>query len=316
MNGPLERPGHGRSRRELETSIASAIFAVTRAQFVRLHTLVDIEGETLVIVSSQVDGNGVYWTTAAAGSEEWTVSAELLSDHPLMRRAVNQLAPVRKLESSTGLHHCFYPVCVQGQVRALVELKENHRPYPDEDALISSFIALYINYVHWLDGSDLDPLTGLPGGHALEPAMRRVLADVTPRGAVQGCGQCLALVAIDAFADIVQCYGHLFGDELLRRLARRLGDRFAAPAQIFCLGTEFAVLLPAARSHQVELAFAAFLQEMSEIEWPNSGSWRLSVGLSQLAPGDTPECVLERARRALETAQSRHPGRISRPGAR
>lgn len=317
MNSHLDRAGRGRSRRELETSIASAIYAMTRAQFVRIHTLVELDGETLVIVSSQVDANGVYWTTSAAGGEEWTVAAELLSDHPLMQRAVKQHAPVRKLESSSGLHHCFYPVSVHGKVHSIVELKENHRPYPDEDTLISSFIAMYINYVHWLDSSDADPLTGALRPHLLDPAMRHVLSDITPHESAQGCGYCLVLVSIDHFIDIVQCYGQLFGDEILRRLARELTERFGGAAQIYCLESEeFAVLQPALASHQAEVAFADFLEHMATVEFPNIGQLQISVGLSQMVPGDAPERVMERARRALAKAQSHNPIGILRPGAR
>jgi diguanylate cyclase (GGDEF)-like protein len=319
LNLLLDQAGHGRSRRELETSIVSAIYAMTRAQFVRLHTLVELDGETLAIVSSHVDDNGVFWTSSAGNDNdtEWTVAAELLSDHPLMQRAVCQHAPVRKLESSSGLHHCFYPVCIHGKVHGIVELKENHRPYPDEDALISSFIALYINYVHWLDGSDRDPLTGALKPLLLESAMHQVLTDVTPRGTAQGCGYCLALASIDHYGDIVQCYGQLFGDEILRRLFRELQERFGESGRIYGLGDDgFAVLLPAQASKQVEIAFSEFLEHMAGVEFPNLGSLQISVGLSQLAPGDESAGVLERARRALAKAQSHNPKGIRRPGAR
>lgn len=317
MNPPLDRSGHGRSRRELETSIASAIYAMTRAQFVRIHTLVELDGETLLIVSSHIDDRGVFWTTGAPGGEEWTVAAELLSEHPQMQRAVSQHAAVRKQESATGLHHCFYPVCLHGKVHAIVELKENHRPYPDEDTLISSFISLYINYVHWLDRTEQDPLTGALRPHLLEPAMRAVLADVSPRAGAQGCACCLVLVAVDHFHDLAQCYGQLFGDEILRRVAAALRQQLDASARIYCLDSdEFAVLQPALTSHQAELVFSGFLERIAEMELPNISQLQLSVGLSQMMPGDVPQAVLQRARRALCQAQSHAPMSIRRPGAR
>jgi diguanylate cyclase (GGDEF)-like protein len=317
VNTRLDSAAHDRGRRELETSIASAIYAVTRAQFVRVHTLVEMNGETLSIVSSQVDGTGVYWTTSHGAGGEWAVSAELLSDHPLMAKVVKYNVPVRKLESATGLHLCYYPVCLHGKVAGIVELKENHQPYHDEDELISEFIALHINYMHWLDGSDQDPLTGALRQNLLLPCMRKSLSDVTPREGVQGCGQCLVLLSIDHFAAIVQCYGKLFGDEILRRVAHELRQRLGKGVKSFFFEPDgFAVLQPAKASRLVELWFTDFLEHMATIEFPNIGQPLISVGLSQLSPGDTPECVIERATRALAKAKLQNPREINRPGAR
>lgn len=317
MKTRLDGAVSGHSRQELETSIASAIYAVTRAQFVRVHSLINLDGEVLTIVSSQVDGSGVYWTTGEHTGGDWAVSAELLSDHPAMARTVRDKTPVRKLEASTGLHHCFYPVCLHGEVTGIVELKENHRPYPDEDTLISRFIAMYINYVHWLDDSDTDPLTGSLRQASLLPALQRMLSDVTPRDDVQGCGQCLALLSIDQFASISRCYGQLFGDEILRRVAAQLRDRLDAAASVYFVEPDgFAVLMPARASRHVELWFTEFLEFMHAQEFPNIGAPELSVGLSQLNPGDSAEQVIERARRALAKARQYNPKEINRPGAR
>lgn len=324
MNTLINQASHSWNRYELEISIASAIFAMTRAQFVRIHTLLSVAGERLAIVSSQVDAKGVY-STADSQSEDWTASAELLSDHPLMNRVVNNQAPVRKQEVSTGLHHCYYPITLHGEVRGIVELKENHRPYQDEDALISSFIALYINYSHYLDTSNLDPLTGVLKAEWLEPAMRRILesetVDEEQGTSLQldgvGCGYCLAMVAIDHFTEINRLYGHLFGDEILRRIAAELKLKFEPQAQVFCLGTdEFVVLIPASASRLVEPDFAAFLEHMTNLEFPNIGQVALSVGLTQLISQDQPPQILDRARMALSTAQSRNIKSIRRPGAR
>lgn len=319
MNAFPEPVATGRSRRELEAAIAGAIHAVTRAQFVRMHALVELDGETLVLLSTQVDDNGVYWTLDApdTGGSEWAVAAGLLADQPLMARVVRDHAPVRRQEADSGLHHCFYPVTLDDRVCGIVELKENHRPYPDEDRLISDFIALYINYVRWLARSDCDPLTGTLHGHLLAPAMRRILADVTPRGAAAGCGQCLVLLAVDRFAEICACYGPLFGDELQRRLAAELTGRLEADARVFRMAPDgFAVLLPARASSQAEAWFAGFLTCLADREFPGIGQLSVSVGLSQLVPGDTPEAVLARASRALDHARAQQPACIRRPGAR
>lgn len=325
MNTLLAQASQSRNRQELEISIASAIYAMTRAQFVRIHTLLSVAGEKLSVVSSQVDATGVYSIADTTQGDDWTASAELLGDHPLMSSVVSNQASVRRQESSTGLHHCFYPITLHGEVRGIVELKENHRPYQDEDALISGFIALYINYAHFLDGSSLDPLTGLLKAEHLEPGLRRILqgADQAIKenrvleSEVSGAGYCLAIVAIDHFREINQLYGHLFGDEVRRRIASELSQWFKTEAQLFFMASdEFVVLLPALEAELVEPRFSGFLEHMTNQEFPNIGQLTLSVGLSQLFLPDTPDQIIDRARRALSKAQSLNTKIIRRPGAR
>jgi diguanylate cyclase (GGDEF)-like protein len=325
VNTTLAQASQSRNRQELEISIASAIFAMTRAQFVRIHTLLSVAGEKLSVVSSQVDATGVYSIADSAQGTDWTASAELLGDHPLMSSVVSNQASVRRQESSTGLHHCFYPITLHGEVRGIVEIKENHRPYQDEDALISGFIALYINYAHFLDGSTLDPLTGLLKEEHLVPGLQQILEGAEQaikenkalQGEVSGAGYCLSIVAIDHFKEINQLYGHLFGDEIRRRIASELSKWFKTEAQLFFMASdEFVVLLPALASRQVESCFSQFLEHMTTQEFPNIGQLTLSVGLSQLFLPDTPQQILGRARLALSKAQSLNTKVIRRPGAR
>jgi diguanylate cyclase (GGDEF)-like protein len=220
-------------------------------------------------------------------------------------------APVRKQESATGLHHCFYPVTLHGEVRGIVELKENHRPYQDEDALISNFIALYINCTHSLDASPADPLSGLLQSRFLEPAVLNMNAEA----AAQGC--CLAVVAIDHFDDVKQLYGHLFGDEVLRRVAAALKQYFGAVAQLFRLATdECVVLMPDMSASRLEADCGAFLEYMVTQEFPNIGQVTLSIGLTQIFEKETLVQIMERARQALSKAQSQNIRAIRRPGAR
>jgi len=320
LNTLIDRASHSWNRQELEVSIASAIYAMTRAQFVRVHTLLSVAGEKLTIVSSQVDAQGVY-STADTQGQDWTSSAELLADHPQMTSVFDNQAPVRKQEISTGLHHCYYPITLHGEVRGIVELKENHQPYQDEDALISSFISLYINYSHFLDTSTHDPLTGILKAEHLEPAVQKVLdeAELARQSDAQhsGTGYCLAMVAIDHFKDINQLYGNLFGDELLRRVANELKLRFAADSQLFCLGADqFVLLMPSATSRRVEIDFSDFLVHMSGIEFPNIGQVALSVGLTQLFLPDSLAEISSRAKLALAHAQAANIKITPRPGAR
>lgn len=325
MNTLLTQASQSHNRQELEISIASAIYAMTRAQFVRIHTLLSVAGEKLSVISSQVDATGVYSIADTSQGVDWTAGAALLGDHPLMSRVVSDQASIRQQEESTGLHHCFYPITLHGEVRGIVELKENHRPYQDEDALISGFIALYINYAHFLDGSSHDPLTSLLKEEHLVPCLEQVLATAKQAisensvlaSEVSGAGYCLAIVAIDHFKEINKVYGHLFGDEIRRRVAHELTAWCPQEAKLFFTSAdEFVVLVPAVAARLVETSFSQFLEHMSRQDVPSIGQLTLSVGLSQIFLPDNPQEVLERSRLALSKAQSLNTKIIRRPGAR
>ena len=85
-----------------------------------------------------------------------------------------------------------------------------------------------------------DPLTGLGNRTALYDELQAALTDGTGRSVV------LALLDLDDFKDINDTHGHETGDEVLRRVARRLVEAVPPQALVARLGgDEFAVCLRA-----------------------------------------------------------------------
>ena len=82
----------------------------------------------------------------------------------------------------------------------------------------------------------VDPLTGLPN--------RRALRDELQTLAHQPSGQsALMFIDVDNFKDVNDTYGHLKGDELLVRVARRLSTQVPKPSLVARMGgDEFVVL--------------------------------------------------------------------------
>lgn len=88
--------------------------------------------------------------------------------------------------------------------------------------------------------SNHDPLTGLPNRKALEERLESALASAKGQGATHA----LLYLDIDFFHRINDSFGHLAGDELLRRLTPVLQSRLREGETLARIGgDEFAVLL-------------------------------------------------------------------------
>lgn len=284
---------------QLASSIASAIYLSTRAHYVRIYSLRIINDEPLVVVTAQIDGTGVY-SSFMLDDQEAAAGAELLEDSPMLLRVVNSHAPVRWQESSSGLYLSCFPIVVQNQVIGLVELKEKHAPYHDEDSTVSSFVALYINYLLMQRRSGCDPVTGLAD-------KQQLLAQLaSPRAEVGSTAEdWLARVAIDHLTDIRTLHGQLFGDEIVRTTAVELQQHFASPTRLYSLDRDsFAILLRQHSAQQVRQTLNQFREAFSRTERLNVGSVTLSIGLTPLSASKNASECLTRAEHALRLAQT------------
>ena len=131
----------------------------------------------------------------------------------------------------------------------------------------------------------------------------------------QALGEPLSLVMIDIdyFKQYNDHYGHLQGDECLRRVAQALDAGAAQPGNLCARfgGEEFVLLLPgaghAAASSLAERCRKLLRQE--EIPHVSSGAGRLvtvSMGIGTIVPGagDLPRVFLDRVDRRLYQAKS------------
>lgn len=89
--------------------------------------------------------------------------------------------------------------------------------------------------------SETDPLTGLLNRRGLDERLAELLGKRNPESF------CVALLDLDGFKPVNDCYGHGVGDLLLKDVAKRLRDAAGDDAVVARLGgDEFAILLPPA----------------------------------------------------------------------
>ncbi|WP_158288991.1 GGDEF domain-containing protein [Rubrivivax albus] len=155
------------------------------------------------------------------------------------------------------------------------------------------------------DMAESDALTGLPNRRCFERRMAACLQD-------HAGAHCLLLTDIDHFKKVNDSYGHLFGDQVLRSVARGLQaclDETQLVARVG--GEEFAIMVPA------PLAQAAQLAERIRVTVAGSrirrrdggqvGQITVSLGVAARRPNEPAEAWIERADRALYAAK--HAGR-------
>ncbi len=125
----------------------------------------------------------------------------------------------------------------------------------------------------------------------------------------------ILLLDIDFFKRVNDTHGHAVGDEVLRRLATRAQETLRG-SDIFGRwgGEEFVVLLPATPLSQAVEAGERVRLAIAGLEFTGEGGRRfgitVSVGVAQLAPGETADTLTERADKALYAAKSAGRNRV------
>ncbi len=161
-----------------------------------------------------------------------------------------------------------------------------------------------------------DPLTGLANRRCFDKALDRewVRAERT------NAPIALLMVDVDFFKRYNDTYGHLAGDECLRRLATAIAARARSAFDVIARygGEEIALLIPSIDvASAIDMA-ERLVQEVRELELPHSGSpllWvSVSVGLAIVEPkGRTavPRSLIEAADRALYEAKRTGRNRVA-----
>ena len=264
------------------------------------------------------------------GNERWLVSAKLLAgqtvptadstwasiellptvaSHPLRQQA----AATQQVQQGPGVP-CLSVFPLAGSVDSVgvLEIGTEEPMSLDTLRLVSGVLRLYANFQGLLDYSERDGLTELLNRKTFDGAFLK--ATVEQRLAEENSGDrrhaevpgsyWLVMIDIDHFKRVNDNYGHLIGDEVLLLLARLMRAHFRFHDQLYRFGgEEFVVLM---RCHG-EAEAAGVLERLrittQEHMFPQVGSITISIGFSEVKPGDTPSGAFERADKAVYHAK-------------
>ncbi len=150
-----------------------------------------------------------------------------------------------------------------------------------------------------------DPLTGLPNRRLLFSRLQDCMVLCERRSQAAA----LLILGLDRFKDINEIFGHLVGDEILKKVAERLVERLSCVDTVAHLGGDEFVVLLKHLAHPLDAANVAadIIQALSEAFQLLVGTEvhiGVSIGIS-LCPehGKNPEELLQRADTALYWAK-------------
>lgn len=169
------------------------------------------------------------------------------------------------------------------------------------------------NVIGLLDYSERDTLTQLLNRksfdttfmHATVAEARRLFAlpeDPTPVERRQGFARqhWLGVIDIDHFKRVNDRFGHVVGDEVLATVGRIMTEVFRFDDRLYRFGgEEFVVLLTAQNEAGAMTAFERFRRAVESCDFPAISRVTVSIGFSDVRPGDTPQACFDRADKAV-----------------
>ncbi len=141
-----------------------------------------------------------------------------------------------------------------------------------------------------------DPLTGVGNRRALDEKLAEICAAQT-RSNVPAS---LLLLDIDNFKEINDAFGHAAGDQILVRLTEIIELRIRVTDSLYRIGgEEFVVVIEGQKKEQARRVAEQLRTLVEANELAPGGVVTISLGVAELAPGETPEQWLRRADIAL-----------------
>lgn len=198
-----------------------------------------------------------------------------------------------------------------GLASALLVVESDRLMQAHEAEAIACFLTFFGNYLDLLDYSELDTLTGLNNRKTYDEAFDRILAEI-PASSVSPAGGerrhdaagsknfWLGVIDIDHFKRVNDNFGHLFGDEVLLRVANLMKQSFRFSDKLFRFGgEEFVVMLRPTVLVNAKRAFERFREAVETHEFPQVGRVTCSIGFTRIDPLLPPSDTLGHADAAL-----------------
>lgn len=215
------------------------------------------------------------------------------------------------LDEHRNRFHCVFPLRplrVSSAVGCL-SISAARPPTADEIEALGWFVRIYGNYLALLDYSEFDTLTRLLNRKTFDDAFDRLLAraqfDATHRAADERRRTTdfewwLAVIDIDHFKRVNDNFGHLFGDEVLLRIANLMRDSFRGYDLLFRFGgEEFVVMLQTASEVDAMTVLDRFRATVEAHAFPQVGTVTCSVGYTAVDPMKAQTDMLGQADAAL-----------------
>jgi diguanylate cyclase (GGDEF)-like protein len=145
-----------------------------------------------------------------------------------------------------------------------------------------------------------DPLTGVYNRRHLESSLAKAIA----RHGRSAAPASLLLLDVDCFKQINDQYGHDTGDRVLQGIVALINRRTRVLDQLFRVGgDEFALLLPDTRESDAVTLAEHLRRSVAETPLVDGQPPSVSIGVSELRPGESMDGWMRNADQALYRAK-------------
>ena len=298
-----------RDRDILDVTLVGALRDILHPRCVTIFRSVGEPGNERWITRARLGENDA----AATADPAWADADSLpvLTLFPERLQAMKGQAMVVTVPGKNNLS--IFPVSTDREVVGVMEI-ETTEPLSDESCrMVGSILRIYRNFQGLLDYSERDTLTGLLNRKTFdesflkatsEPAAAAMLTADGRRQEAGGHRHWLGLIDIDHFKSVNDNFGHLIGDEVLLLLARLMRSSFRFHDRLYRFGgEEFVVLMRCSSEQDAALALERMRSNTASYPFPQVGQITISIGFTEVKPGDTPSGAFERADKAVYFAK-------------
>jgi diguanylate cyclase (GGDEF)-like protein len=288
--------------------------------FALVHTVVDL---------LQPQSAAICRIVGEVGNERWHINAHLdrgqapkcdsawskldslptLSQYPLRQQVVVS----RQVQQSKNV--TVFPLGSTRENMGVLEITTDALLHANSLRLMQGIIRLYVNFSSLLDYGERDSLTELLNRKTFDGAFLKATVerqqivpvanvssyDASERRDREPIGTYwLAMIDIDHFKRVNDNYGHLIGDEVLLLLARLMRAHFRHHDQLYRFGGEEFVVLMRCNGEAESASVLERLRVLTQEHlFPQVGSITISIGFTEIRPGDSPSSAFERADKAV-----------------
>ncbi|MDP4301685.1 GGDEF domain-containing protein [Leptothrix discophora] len=227
------------------------------------------------------------------------------ASRPEHLRCLREQVRVDVGQDLAGLHHVLLPMDSELEGGGVIELVLAQPIEPRDMRVATSMLRIHANFMHLLDYSERDTLTGLLNRKSFDEtflkatvleARRQFAADGEQRRQGQPRHPYLGVIDVDHFKRVNDVHGHLIGDEVLVLVARIMRSALRSEDRLYRFGgEEFVVMLDASDDEGARAAFERLRLAVAAYEFPRAGHVTVSVGYVDVRPGDTPQAAFSRA---------------------
>lgn len=219
--------------------------------------------------------------------------------------------------NNTTLH--IYPMLnIKNEVSGFLELVTDKLSEADA-ILMEGLLRIYRNYMHILEESEIDTLTGLLNRRTFDRNLDQLLSQTpaieikqknykihTPKRRTEKTGgqNWIAVLDIDFFKKINDKYGHLYGDEVLLLMSSIMLSCFRQTDKLFRFGgEEFVIIIKSTTTEGAGYALERLRKKIAKYDFPQVGHVTVSIGFIEVSNNCVPSEVLSKADEALYFAK-------------